>query len=336
MRTRIDDVARLAGVSLKTVSRVLNREPNVREVTRQRVEAAVQTLNYRPQQSARSLAGRRSYQIALLYDNPSANYLMEIQAGILASCEAWQYTLMLRPVGFDDPQLVAAVDAFVQQFRPDGLVLTPPITDHADLLRCLEALAMPYSSVSSGQDDGHPGVVLDERRAAGDIVDHLIKLGHRRIAHVQGHPAHRASGWRLDGYRDALSRAGLRYRPEWVLPGEFSFESGVAAGERLLALEPRPSAVFAGNDDTAAGIIHVAYERGLSVPAQLSVCGFDDTPISQQVYPSLTTVRQPSREMGRLAADQLLKMLTSRGHGERVLMPYTLQIRSSSGPAPTG
>ncbi|MBX3724415.1 MAG: LacI family DNA-binding transcriptional regulator [Xanthomonadales bacterium] len=334
MPSRIDDVARRAGVSLKTVSRVLNREPNVRETTRARVEAAVRELDYRPHPSARSLAGRRSYVIALLYDNPSANYLMQIQAGVLEACEANHYTLMLRPLGYRDPDLLAAVRGFALQYRPDGMILTPPITDHVGLLHLLDSLDMPYASISSGHEDGHVGVELDETRAAREIVGHLIALGHRRIAHISGHADHCASGWRLSGYRQALQAAGLDGGEELIVPGEFSFESGVAAGARLFDLPDPPSAIFAGNDDMAAGALHAAYERGLTVPGDVSVCGFDDTPIALQVYPSLTTIRQPSREMGRTAAIQLIDNLAGHGAGARVRVEHQLMLRSSTGPAP--
>lgn len=333
MRTRIDDVARHAGVSLKTVSRVLNNEPNVREATRQRVQDAVAALNYRPQLSARSLAGKRSFIIALLHDNPSANYLMEVQAGLLEACEAFGYTLMLRPLSYTDPQLLTVAENFVMQYQPDGVVLTPPVTDHLALLHRLDELKTPYASISSGQADCRIGVGLDETQAARDVMAHLLGLGHRRIAHIVGHPDHCASDWRLAGYREALADAGIPAQPELVVQGEFSFESGVTAAERLFDLPQPPTAIFAANDDMAAGVLHAAYERGLTVPGDVSVCGFDDTPIAHQVYPSLTTIRQPTREMGRTAATQLLKSLSGHETGtRRVRIDHVLQVRNSTAP----
>ncbi|MFT4198331.1 MAG: LacI family DNA-binding transcriptional regulator [Pseudoxanthomonas sp.] len=333
-RVRIEDVAAAAGVSMKTVSRVLNHEPNVAEPTRAQVEAAVRRLNYRPLPSARGLAGGRSYLVAMLFDNPSSNYLMEVELGLLDACQAQHYHLMLAPLVYTAQDIVATVESLVLQLRPDGLVLTPPITDDAALLRRLDELRVPYSSVSAKEDNRRIGVVVDEFGAVCAMVEHLVALGHRRIAHITGHPAHGASGWRLAGYREGLRRAGIAFAPELVAEGEFSHESGHAAAARLLALGERPSAIFAANDDMAAGAIAAICEAGLSVPGEVSVCGFDDTPIARQVYPALTTVRQPAREMGRVAGLQLLREIRSRGQGATVELPFQLQLRHSTGPAP--
>jgi LacI family transcriptional regulator len=331
-RVRIEDVAERAGVSMKTVSRVLNNEPNVSERTRQRVEAAVETLRYRPLPSARVLAGRRSYLVALLFDNPSANYLMEIEMGVLDACQAQHYNLMLAPLSYAAEDLVEKVEALVLQSQLDGVVLTPPITDDVALLRRLEELGIPYASISAKEQNRHVGVVVDEYGAVCEMMAHLASLGHQRIAHIKGHAAHGASGWRLAGYREGLRRAGLRYDPALVVEGEFSYESGVVATHRLLDLERPPTAIFAANDDMAAGAICAIGERGLSVPRDVSVCGFDDTPIARQIHPALTTIRQSTRDMGRLAAVELLKDIRELGAGGIVDVPYTLQLRRSTGP----
>ena len=331
-RARIEDVAAAAGVSIKTVSRVLNREPNVREETRLRVQAIVDALKYTPSSSARSLAGKRSYLIALVYNNPSANYLMTIMGGVLAACEAENYNMMNSPLELDENQLLASLETLVARSQPDGLVLTPPITDSPALLRRLAELDIPYASISP-KKHAQIGVAMNETRAARDMVEHLVSLGHRRIAHVVGHPAHGASGWRLSGYRQGLEKAGLRFDPELVVPGEFSVESGVLAAERLFSLRKRPTAVFAANDDMAAGVIRVALERKLRVPEDVSVCGFDDTPMSRQIFPPLTTVHQPSHEMGRLATLELLASIQTPGSGRVLHIPYELKVRRSTGPA---
>lgn len=332
-RVRIEDVAAAAGVSMKTVSRVLNREPNVREDTRIRVQAAVDKLKYTPSLSARSLAGNKSYLIALLYNNPSANYLMEIMGGVLAACETEQYNMLNCPLDLDEHRLIASFESLVARSQPDGLVLTPPITDSPALLRRLAELDIPYASISPKQAS-RMGADMNETRAAADMVEHLVSLGHRRIAHIVGHPAHGASGWRLAGYRQGLEKAGLRFNPELVVPGEFSFESGVVGAEMLLSLRKRPTAVFAANDDMAAGVIRVALERNMRVPEDLSVCGFDDTPMSRQIFPALTTVHQPSHNMGRLATLELLASLRTPDSGRMLHIPYALRVRRSTGPAP--
>lgn len=335
MRVRIEDVAEAAGVSMKTVSRVVNKEPNVSEQTRRRVEAAVAKLRYSPLPSARVLAGRRSYLVAMLYDNPSSNYLMEVELGVLDTCQAQHYNLMLAPLIYDAKDIVAKVESLIVQSQLDGVLLTPPITDDPALLQRLDELDVPYASISAKEKNRRIGVVVDEQSAVREMIAHLASLGHRRIGHIKGHAAHGASQWRLAGYREGLKRAGLRYDASLVVPGRFSHESGVEATNRLLDLAEPPTAIFAANDDMAAGSICAICERGLSVPRDVSVCGFDDTPIARQIYPSLTTVRQPTREMGRLAGLELLKAIRDRDSAGIVEVPYALQIRKSTGPAAT-
>ncbi|MEI7037786.1 LacI family DNA-binding transcriptional regulator [Fulvimonas yonginensis] len=335
MRVRLEDVARAAGVSPKTVSRVLNDEANVRGPTREKVLAAMAAMDYRPHLPARSLASNRSFLIATLYDNPSSNYLAEIQAGVLEACDLHHYSMMVRPLQVQSDDFVERVDRLILHHHPDGMVLTPPITDHAGLLQRLRERRVPYACVSPIERDGRIGVFIDEPEAARRIVAHLVALGHRRIAHVIGHPAHGASQWRLSGYRRALDDAGLPRDPGLEVEGDFSFGAGVAAARRLFSL-PRgqgPTAVFAANDDMAAGVIWAAGEHGLAVPRDVSVCGFDDTPIARQIWPTLTTIHQPSREMGRIAALQLLDSLRRRGAGAMVQAPFSLQLRESTGPA---
>lgn len=333
-KVRIEDVAEAAGVSMKTVSRVLNREPNVREGTRELVMNAVRKLRYVPNFSARSLAGNRSYLIALVYNNPSPNYLMEIMGGVLEACVASQYNMVLCPSDTDGPRLLADIDALMARSRPDGLILTPPITESRKLIAHLEITGVPFASVSPKQQVSRSGVAMDETRAAFDMVRHLADLGHTRIAHIVGHPAHGASGWRLTGYRDGLAHAGIGYDDSLVVQGEFSFESGAQAAERLLASSHPPTAIFAANDDMAAGAIRVLLERNLRVPEDISVCGFDDTPLSRQIFPALTTVHQPTHDMGRLATLGLIEAMREPNAARMLLVPYTLQLRHSTGPAP--
>jgi LacI family transcriptional regulator len=164
------------------------------------------------------------------------------------------------------------------------------------------------------------------------MVEHLLSLGHRRIAHVTGLPSHGASRWREAGYREAMAAAGLTVDPALVVQGGFTFTTGFEAGRQLLRLDPRPTAVFAANDDMAAGLIWSAGEVGLRVPQDLSVAGFDDVPLARQLWPPLTTVRQPSREMGKIAAAQLLESLRGRGTGELVQVPFSLELRQSTMP----
>lgn len=335
MRVRLEDVARAAGVSPKTVSRVLNEESYVKESTRQRVLAAMESMNYRPSPSARGLAGSRSFLVAMLYDNndnPASTYLAEIQDGMLDACNQHRYSMMVCPLRMRGPDFIRRVDALISDHHVDGVILTPPLTDYPPLLRRLKEREIPYACVSPANHDHVIGVCLDEEQAAKALVQHLIELGHKRIAHVVGIANHGASRWRQAGYREALSAAGIPYDPDLVVQGEFTFGSGVMAARRLFALPQLPTAVFAANDDMAAGVMWAANECGLKVPRDLSVCGFDDTPMASQLWPPLTTVRQPSRDMGKLAALQLMELLKGRGSGLLVQVPYSLQLRESTAP----
>jgi LacI family transcriptional regulator len=337
MRVRLEDVARAASVSPKTVSRVLNDEVNVSDATRKRVLAAMEAMDYRPHPSARSLAGSRSFLVAMLYDNndnPASTYLAEIQDGVLEACDAHRYSMMVRPLRMRGDDFIRRLDTLISDHHPDGVVLTPPITDYAPLLKRLRERNVPYASVSPMQRNGVIGVTMDEQAAARAIVEHLLALGHRRIAHVIGIADHGASRWRLAGYREAMAAAGLPEDPALVVQGAFTFGSGVAAARELFALEQRPTAVFAANDDMATGVMWAAGEYGLKVPHDLSVCGFDDTPLARQLWPALTTIQQPSREMGKIAATQLLNLLRGRGPGQLVQVPFSLQIRDSTARVP--
>jgi len=229
MPARIEDVARTAGVSMKTVSRVFNNEPNVRERMRARVEAAAKELNYRPNPSARSLAGNRSYLISLVYDDPAAgsSYIMEIIVGMLAACESSRYSAMLRPLDYANPGHIAAVEDAIAQYRLDGLILVPPFADDIALLKRLDELGVRYATISAKANIGHEriGTILDERKAAAQMIDHVVALGHRRIGHVAGPLPHGGRAWRLAGYRDGLRRAGIPVDEDLIAEGGFSFEN---------------------------------------------------------------------------------------------------------------
>lgn len=329
---RLEDVARAAGVSPKTASRVINNERSVRTEVREKVWAAVKSLRYVPHPSARSLAANRSFQIGLLYDNPSPGYVMEVQAGVLEACQARRYGAIVHPLRTDASGHLREIIELVSHHRLDGLLMTPPVTDDAAIITWLRASHVRFACISPRSHHDVVGARLDEGNAAKDIVDNLLRLGHRRIGHILGHPAHGATRWRLDGYRAALEGAGLPYAEELVVAGEFSFESGVAAGKRLLSLPHAPTAIFAANDDMAAGVLWAAAQSGIEVPGRLSVCGFDDMPISRQVWPPLTTVRQPCRLMGQIAAQQLIEAIEKPGSGQMVVLPYELCTRGSTAP----
>jgi LacI family transcriptional regulator len=212
--------------------------------------------------------------------------------------------------------------------------LTPPITDHAKLLDSLRKHNIPFASIAPRHQKRCIGVMLNEREAAATMVAHLVKLGHRRIAHIMGDPKHGAGVWRLAGFRDGLKNAGLKETPAYMVQGRFSFESGVAATRKLLALKRRPTAIFAADDDMAAGAIWATSEAGVSVPRELSICGFDDTAIAAQMWPPLTTVHQPVREMGARVTEELLRVVSGKGSATMVEVRYEMRIRASTAAPP--
>lgn len=330
-RPTIKEVSKLAGVSFKTVSRVLNNEKNVSDETRQRVEQVVAELNFRPSLAARALAGRKSFQAALLYDNPSPHYVYHLLAGAQAACADLGYRLLTQPVDAASPHLVRDVTALIDETRLDGLILSPPLTESAALLDMLDRRALPYVRIEPGirRDEGR-SVTIDDAAAARELAAHLIALGHRDIAFITGPDTHISSAERLRGYHEALAGAGITLDLALVVAGDYSFASGRAAARALLGRAPPPSAIFAGNDDMAAGVLAVAHELGIAVPGQLSIAGFDDADLAAAVWPPLTTIHQPIEELGRTAAELLLA--PDRPH-DRLTLDCRLVVRASTGPA---
>jgi LacI family transcriptional regulator len=334
MRVTIKTVSLAAGVSMKTVSRVLNKERYVSERTRERVERAVAELQFTPSAAARILAGKRSDQIALIYDNHSPHYIHQIQIGIWGRCTEEGVRLLAQPTDVASANLANEIGGLIDQTQVDGVILSSPVTDAAEVLEELERRKVPYVRISPGTDHARSSSVsMDDVKAADEMTAHLIALGHRRIGFVIGHTNHAASDLRLYGYRRALDRAGLAYEPKYVVQGAFDFTSGEAAADILLDLPVPPTAIFASNDDMAAGVLTVAHRRGLSLPGRLSVAGFDDTALASQLWPPLTTVRQPTRELAYAAASLLFG-----GRGEVVhrRLPHELVLRASTAPPAKG
>lgn len=331
MRKTIKDVAAAAGVSFKTVSRVINNEASVSAEKRARVEQAIADLNFRPSYAARALSGRRSFQIALIYDNPSPYYIHQTHEGVRARCAEAGVRLIIHPCDVGSASLARDIDGLINETHVDGAVLSPPVTESRVVLDVLHRRRIPVVRIAPGLDpDSTPSVAMDDVGAMDEMVSHLIAVGHRRIGFIIGDPHHVASGQRHEGYLRALARAGLPEDPALVRQGFFSFESGVEAARALLAERPRPTAIAASNDDMAAGVLSVAHAAGIAVPGDLSVTGFDDTEVARMVWPQLTTVRQPIRDLAFAAADILVA--GAAGEGRRMLR-HRLLLRSSTGPA---
>jgi len=325
-RANIRDVATRAGVAVKTVSRVLNGHPYVSAAMREKVERAMQELDFRPSIAARILSGSKSNQVALIYDNHSPYYMFQIQTGCWDFCKANGIRLIAQPVDVADPDVGEQVRGLVSETHVDGIILSSPVTDCVGVLQALDALDVPFVRISPGTNHAlTSSVFMDDAQAADDMTTHLINRGHRRIGFVKGHPNHMASDDRLFGYRRALDRAGIMFEPQLVMPGAFDFESGAAAAALLLDQPHPPTAIFASNDDMAAGVLSVAHGRGMTLPDQLSVAGFDDTTLARTVWPALTTIHQPMAELARTATE----ILIAGGDITHRRLPHTLVERAS-------
>jgi LacI family transcriptional regulator, galactose operon repressor len=310
----IDDVAEHAGVSIKTVSRVLNREPNVRQATRDKVLATAESLGYAPNISARRLAARRSFIVALVYRDDDVNYYTpDIQHGALDVCRERGYNLLLHPCQGSFGDASDELEQLTKQSLLDGFIITPPLSDSRKLLGQLARQGVPFVRVSQlYRGELSPSVSVGDRAGAYKMAEYLASLKHRDVAFIVGNENQGASIDRLRGYREAVRDFGLRDHAEWVRQGDFTFESGVRCMEELLSLRKRPTAVFASNDDMAAGALQVAHRRGLVVPADVSVVGFDDISMAQRLWPPLTTVRQPIKRAAAIATGMLLDSLRNR------------------------
>jgi len=332
-RPTIYDVARRARVSMKTVSRVINQELSVRDETRQRVTEAIAALGWQPNLSARSLAGGRSYLIGLIYDNPSASYISELQRGALQVCSGLGRHLLVYHIDSLGTDAAARVNEAVRSSRLDGAIISPPVSDQQAVLDALDALNVPYVRITPDVNlERAASVRMNDRAAAMEMTRTLLDAGHRRIGFICVRSDHGAASHRHEGYLEAMAAAGVEVDPGWIVHGDNTVASGMRGAHQLLALDPRPSAIFAGNDDMAVGALMAAYACGIQVPAQLSVAGFDDTPLAQSVHPPLTTVCQPVAQMGMLAARWLVSAEQQAQGRMDELLDYAIIQRGSSGP----
>lgn len=333
----IADVARIAGVSPMTVSRVINAEVSVRPATRAKVEAAIESLNYAPNRAARSLAGAGPISIGLLYSNPSENYLSAFLVGSLDEASREDIQLIVEKCELGDHELEVA--AHLIENGVDAFVLPSPLCDSPALIEFLVQENVPAVLVGSGEPSPRAHAVsIDETQAAYTMTRHILALGHRRIGFIIGNPEQTASHKRLEGYRAALSEAGVREDAALIAQGYFTYRSGLDAAHQLLELSDRPSAIFASNDDMAAATVTAAHQRGLEVPGDLTVCGFDDTALATTIWPELTTVHQPIADMSRSAIRLLATALRARGDEpagvQHLVLDHTL-VRRQSDTAPS-
>ena len=327
-------VADIAGVSMKTVSRVINKEDGVNKETRKRILAIVEELDYQPNLAARGLAAARSFLIALLYENPSDSYITALQDGALTSCREHEYGLLIHPCKHNDTNFCDSIKRMVRHSRVDGLILTPPLCDLEEVLDMLDDRGLKYVRISPlEENDRSPVVYADEFSAAYRMTEYLVSQGHTRIGFVTGHPNRSGTERRLKGYKQALKDSELRLDPSLIIPGKYTFESGEAAARKLLRMKDRPTAIFASNDYMATGVLKVAHQLKIRVPYELSISGYDDSPLAHHVWPRLTTIDHPVKLVASQATSLLIKHLNNE---PAIFSPDSIHseliIRESTGP----
>lgn len=306
----IYDVARLASVSIKTVSNVINHIPAVGAETRARVLTAIEKLSYTPNRLARGLASQKSFMLGLFCDGAALGsaYIAQIQMEVLRSCQKDGYHLVVECLDPKSRNLAGQVHDLMAHSSLAGVILTPPLSDLPELIAALQEAETPIARYSPGRlSSAFIDVDIDNVKAAYDVTAYLIGLGHKRIGFVGG-PSDRAdSEARFAGFRSALHDAGLRDNEAWHAEGDYTYRAGMLAGERLLAGPDRPTAVFASNDNMAAGVMASSLRFCLRVPEDLSVAGFDDSVFAVSMWPALTTCRQPIEQMTEAVVSALIR-----------------------------
>ena len=341
-KVTIRHVAEAAGVAVKTVSRVMNGEPNVTRDLQERVNEAVDRLGYVPSMAARRMGGSRSYLLVALNDRQNTinnwqsgrgnDWIDQMLHGAMLTCEAHGYRLLFELVEAGCDDLDRKVVGILSALQPDGIILTPPHSQNLALVEMLTRRKVPVARMGvAGEGLGH-GVYMDDRAASMAATQHLLDLGHRHIGFIAGSPRFEASQQRIDGYRDALEAAGVTVDNRLIAPGDFTFESGVAAAGALLSQSIPPTAILASNDEMALAVLHVASRKGIAVPG-LSLVSFDDTPGVRLSVPGLTSIRQPISEMAAKAAELLIGVSrTGMAEPSDHLLPFSLEIRGSTAP----
>lgn len=338
-RPTIDDVAALAGVARTTVSRVLNNQPNVRANVRDKVMGAVEQLGYRVNLQARNLAGRRALRIGLVHasdfdSEPNSYFSSALELGATREGVRLGAQLITHVVNQNDPDAVPDILNRLRDDQCDGVILTPPFADDLSLLRALGKQGIAVVCIAGGHEAEAiaTSICIDEFRAGHDIGAHLVGLGHRSFGFIRGPEKHVSAEGRYDGFSAALAEAGIGQDSIACRRGNFTFRSGLDCAQGLLAGERKITAIVCANDDMAAGALLAAHKDGLRIPQDIAITGFDDTPVSEIVWPPLTTIHQPLREMGGRAVERLLALVAD-GNGPapgREIIDHALVVRDSS------
>ncbi len=291
---------------------------------REKVQAAIAELGFVPNPQARALALRRNFLIVLFHDNPNAQTVLNFQNGVLQAIKNTDFALVVRPVERTSEGILEDVQDFLERQRPWGAMLLPPISERDDLAKLLRDNGVRYVRIGSAiLDTPEHCVASNDQQVVEFAVKQLIARGHRDIGFVRGPEGFRSAEEREAGFLSAIRDAKLALSPERRAGGNYRFESGVMAGQQLLDRPDRPTAIFASNDEMAAGVMHTARALGINLPDELSIIGFDDSPTASHLWPPLTTVRWPIYAMGQLAAQKLLPEFLPNVDGKK--LPVTLE-----------
>lgn len=333
----INDVAALAGVSKRTVTRVINHSSKVKEATRVKVEKIIEELNYAPSRQARGLAASRSFLVGLVYDVPTL-FINDIQRDILGIIEDEGYELVVHACEYPSERLIENITRFVKRANLDGVIVLPPVSDIENIGKELEKAGCRYVRVTSEVSDKTSRlVVTDYLSAISDMTRHLVELGHRDIGFISGPYTHLSSHKRQEAFVRALASHGLELPSDKVTEGEYTFDSGVIAANKLLSHKRRPTAIFAANDEMAFGVLKVAHQLGVKIPDELSLVSFDGTPFSRFAVPTLSTIIRQTGPMARLATQKILAQINEGADHEPVLETMVsprFVPRESTGPVP--
>ncbi len=332
MPVTISDVAQIAGVSIKTVSRVLNREINVSAATRTKVQSAIEALGYTPNPSAQGLARGQAGAIGLLIHDATPSYVMEVLNGLLDVANVKGYRISLQRCNIADAEDVGRVIRMASQRQVEGIIFTPPCDNSAEIVEALESMSLPFVQLTPHErSEQWSWVSADDEQGAFSATIHLLELGHRRIGFIQGSAGHQASEARFDGFRRAFESYNLKPDPSLIRLGDWSYEAGLKYAVELLTLSCPPTAIIAANDEVAAGVIQTAWRKGVQCPEQLSVVGFDDVPLAKQLWPPLTTVSQPIYQIATAAISILIEnLIQGNGAISHIEVPTRLIVREST------
>jgi LacI family transcriptional regulator len=336
----IEHVASAAGVSRQTVSRVINNGPNVKPAVRERILQVIEQLGYVPNLAARRMGGARSYLILAINDRQRTihnwqaglgnDWVDQMLCGGMLTCEERGYHMVFELVDTQQDLAVRQVERALAALQPDGVMLTPPHTENTALSQLLEARGIPYGRIGAAPREDGINVFMNDAEASSAAVRHLVEHGHSRIAFISGSADYAASDARLAGYRAGLAQHGIASVEAFVEHGDFSFASGVAAMDRLLALPIPPTAVIASNDEMAFAALHAADAHGIAVPGGLSVVSFDDTPGVRFSVPPLTAIRQPIADLSASLCGRLMDAANGAPRTGNHELPFDLVVRNTT------